>query len=558
MVRSILGALVLQVSLSLGGSWTQQKTKIQEHLMKKLLVATSILFATTALVAPAMAADSTADLTRQMQALQEQLRQMQEKLKANEQATKDAITQEAKAREASEKIMREYAIETGANVVFSEGQRKLAVGSNPKIVQSGTNRFTLSSADNAWTIAPTGRIHFDFGGYINQKPDGVTGPGTVAGGRLTGGVNARRARVGVSGRAMTDFTYSLILDAGGATDGAAVINTASIGYTGIRNTIIEAGYMANQFVLEEASSSNDIVFVERSSPSTLASSFTGGDPRFAVGFRTWEANYFIAAYFTGSTPNTAHAQTRRSLGAYQRATYNIVNEPLQTIHVGVSAAQIFDIPNTGVGTANSITLSERLENRVDPTNLLNTGALGTLANPLTGANVYGFETAATFGSFFYQGEIFRMEFDRRGKTKAQFDTGYAQVSYTFGGRRGYSANCGCYGGVNPVAPFSPLKGDMGAFEIAARVSIADLTDQYDPTLIGAVGAAGPNFNAVNGGKQTNYTLGLNWYWNSNMLWKFNYIHTDFERLNPRTATFINPIPLGLKIDALVGRFQVMF
>ncbi|MDX2143727.1 MAG: porin [Rhodospirillaceae bacterium] len=524
--------------------------------MNKFLVATSILLATTALAgAPVRAADTAADLARQLQALQEQVRQMQEKLKANEEATKEALAKETAAREASEKMVREYAIESGANVVFAEGQRKLVVGSNPKVVQSGTNRFTLSSADNAWTIAPTGRIHFDFGGYLSQRPEGTTGPGTVAGGRLTGGVNVRRARLGVAGRAMNDFTYELILDAGGATDGTAAINTAKIGYTGIRNTIIEAGYMANLFVLEEASSSNDILFIERSSPSTLATSFTAGDPRAAAGIRTWESNYFLAAYMTFSTPNTPHAQTRRSLGAYQRATYNIINEPLKTLHVGVSAAQIFDVPNTGPNTASSITLSERPELRVDPTNLLNTGALGTLANPVTGANVYNVETAATLGSFFYQGEYFKMTFDRRGKTKAKFDTGYAQVSYTFGGRRNYSANCGCYGGVNPVAPFSPIKGDMGAFEIAARVSVADLTDQYDPTLLITSPA---NFNFVNGGKQTNYTLGLNWYWNSNMLWKFNYIHTDFERLNPRTAAIPTPIPLGLKLDAIAGRFQVMF
>ena len=259
--------------------------------MKKLLVATSILFATTALVAPAMAVDSTADLTRQMQVLQEQLRQMQEKLKANEQATKDAITQETKAREASEKIMREYAIETGANVVFSEGQRKLAVGSNPKIVQSGTNRFTLSSADNAWTIAPTGRIHFDFGGYLNQRPEGTTGPGTVAGGRLTGGVNARRARLGVTGRAMNDFTYSIILDAGGATDGPATINQLQIAYTGIRNTLLEAGYFPSYFTMDETTSSNDIMFIERASPANIAAAFNAADVRWAL---TWQGRFLDA------------------------------------------------------------------------------------------------------------------------------------------------------------------------------------------------------------------------------------------------------------------------
>ncbi|MSO96962.1 MAG: hypothetical protein EXR11_01915 [Rhodospirillaceae bacterium] len=497
--------------------------------MKKLMIAT-----TAAAVAPVRAAESTQELARQMQALQDQLRELQDKLAAAEQA----IAWETVSREAI------------------EAKQKTSQQASPKVAESGTHRFTLSSADNAWTIAPTGRLHFDFGGYINQKPQGTTGPGTVAGGRLTGGVNVRRARLGVTGKALNDFTYSIILDAGGATDGSATINTASIGYTGIRNTIIEAGYMANQFVLEEASSSNDSLFIERSTPSTLASSFTAGDPRAAAGIRTWEPNYYVAAYLTFSTPNTTHALTRRSFGAYERATYNIVNDPQKTVHVGIGAAQIFDIPNSGPGTANSITLSDRAELRVDPTNILNTGALGTLANPVTGANVYNVETAATFGSLFYQGEYFKMTFDRRGKTKAKFDTGYAQISYTIGGRRSYTANCGCYGGVNPTKPFNPLKsGELGALEFAARISVANLTDQFDPTLL-ATNVA--NFNSVNGGKQTNYTLGLNWYWNSNMLWKFNYIHTDFEKQNPRTATIVTPVPLGLKMDAIGGRFQVMF
>jgi len=527
--------------------------------MKKLLAATSILFATTALLAgPAMAADSTADLTRQMQALQDQLRQMQEKLKANEQATKDAIEKETAAREASEKMVREYAIESGANVVFSEGQRKLVVGSNPKVVQSGTNRFTLSSADNAWTIAPTGRIHMDFGGYLNQKPEGTTGPGTVAGGRLTGGINARRARLGVTGRANNDFTYSIILDAGGATDATASINQLQIAYTGIRNTLLEAGYFPSYFTMDETTSSNDIMFIERASPANIAASFNAADPRGQIGFRTWESRWWAGAYLTFSQPNTTHALTRRQLGAYERFTFQVMDQGLNNIHVGVASAQVFDVPNGGVGTPNTFTMSDRAEFRADPTVILNTGALGTLANPVTGVQVYNAEAAAAFGSFYTQGEYFKYNVERRGKTDAKTDGWYAQASYTFGGRRAYTQNCGCYGGVNPVAPFSPLKGDMGAFEIAARVSRTNLVDQFDPTQIGAVGAVGPNFNAVNGGKQTNYTLGLNWYWNSNMLWKFNYIHTDYDKVNPRTATIVTPIPLGLKVDAIGGRFQVMF
>lgn len=525
--------------------------------MKRLLVATTAM-AAVVMVGSAMAAD---EASKQIQMLQYQLQQIQaqlESLKAKDAAMSEAISDETKAREKAEKEAREAALEAGGKLVFEGGKQKVIPPSNPKVVESGTHRFTLSSADNNWTIAPTGRIHFDMGTYLSQKPDSNTGPGSVAGGKLTGGVNVRRARVGVSGKAMGDFTYELILDAGGATDGAAGINAAKIAYTGIRNTIIEGGYMANFFVLEEASSSNDILFIERSTPSTLASGVAAGDPRAAVGFRTWESNWWFGAYLTGSAPGDTHQLTRRRLGAYERLTYNIVQSDLQTVHIGVGAEQLFDVPNTGVNTAHTITLSDRPELRIDPTSILSTGALGTLANPLTGVQVYSVETAATSGGFFYQGEYFHTVAKRRGKTDAKFDTGYAQISYTVGGRRSYSANCGCYGGVNPVTPFSPKGGGMGAFEFAARVSIADLRDQYDPTVIGNPGAAGANFNGVNGGKQTNYTLGLNWFWNSNMLWKFNYIHSDYDKLNPRTATVATPTAVGVKVDSLAARFQVMF
>ena len=173
--------------------------------MNKLIAMTAGLLATTALVAaPAMAADNT-DLSKQVQALQQQLRTIQQQLdatKANDAAVREAIAKETAAHEEAEKAAREAAMEAGATSVFSGGKQKIIPPQNPKVVQSGTNRFSMSSADNAWSIAPTGRMHFDFGGYLNQKPQGTTGPGTVAGGKLTGGVNVRRARLGVVGVAL--------------------------------------------------------------------------------------------------------------------------------------------------------------------------------------------------------------------------------------------------------------------------------------------------------------------------------------------------------------------
>ena len=63
---------------------------------------------------------------------------------------------------------------------------------------------------------------------------------------------------------------------------------------------------------------------------------------------------------------------------------------------------------------------------------------------------------------------------------------------------------------------------------------------------------------VNGGRQTNLTLGLNWFWNSNMLVKLNYIHTNIDKANPVTVPGGTPIGAGLALDAVVARFQAMF
>lgn len=517
----------------------------------------AVLLVTTALTPlAASAAASPDDLAREIQLLREQLNTMQkqlEALQAREAEGRDALAKETEAREAAERAAREQNLVAGGRNVIEGGVVRMIPPANPKVTQSGTNRFAMSSADGAWTIAPTGRVHFDMGMYFNQEAEGTTGVGSAAGGRLTNGVNVRRARLGITGRAMTDFTYALILDAGGAQDATAAINEARISYTGMRNTIFEIGYGSQYFPLDDANSSNDIMFLERPTPVTIATSFNAGDPRFSAGVRRWESNWFAGAYLTSSSPNAAHGLTTRGFGAYERFSYNPIQTDLTSVHIGVSAAQVFEAPNTGPNTPGSFTLSDRPEVRIDPTVILNTGALGTAANPVTSAQVYGVEAAGAFSSFFVQGEYLWDVVKRQQGPAVKVGGGYVQASYTIGGRRTYVPASGAYSGINPITPFSPKNDGWGAFEFAARVSYMDLVDHYTSSLL----AADQPF-AVNGGRQTNYTLGFNWFWNSNMLWKFNYIHTEFDKANPITATSALPIPLGLSLDTFAARFQFMF
>lgn len=525
--------------------------------MKNRIAFVGALLVTTAMtILPAQAAETTAELARQIQALRDQLETMQkqlEALQAGEAEARAALAKETAAREDAEKVAREQNLAAGGRNVIESGTVKMIPPAKPQVTESSRHRFAMSSADGAWTIGPTGRVHFDMGVYLNQKPEGATGPGTAADGRLTNGVNARRARVGVAGRANTDFTYALILEAGGATDGAATISEARIGYTGFHNMVLELGYGAQYFMLDESTSSNDIMFMERASAVTIGGSFNAGDPRASMGFRKWGDDWYISGYLTSSSPDVPHALTSRGFGAYQRVGYNIIQNDLQSVHIGASAAQVFDPPNTGPNTPGTFTLRDRPEIRIDPTYVLNTGALGTAANPVTSAQVFGVETAAALGSFFMQGEYLWHRVNRTLGPAVNTGGGYLQASYTVGGRRIYVPASASYSGINPTTPFSPKTGGWGAFEFAARVSYTDLVDNYNSSVL----AANQPF-MVNGGRQTNVTLGLNWIWNSNMLWKINYIHSEFDKALPITSTIFAPIPAGLTLDVLAARMQFVF
>jgi len=420
----------------------------------------------------------------------------------------------------------------------------------PRVVQSSSNKFSLQSADGQHSIGVTGVVQMDFGGYLNFTPRS----NAVGIQRLTSGINARRARIGITGKVFGDWTYGFIYDGGNSQDTTPKgIQTAQVSYTGFKGVIIDLpGYSSTPFALEQATSASDIMFIERATPTNLAINLNAGDARTNTGVRIFGDRYWLGAYFTGPASNDSHTRLHERFGAFQRATYRVLAEEDYSLHLGVGVSELLQAPNSGTGTAKTVTLSDQPELRVDPTTLMTTGALGTVANPVTGGMVYGFEAAGTWRGLFAQGEYFRHKINRRGLSAANFEGAYAQVSYTLTGeRRGYNNAAGAYRGVVPASPFSLKSGGIGAWEVAARISYADLTDDF---VAGTDLSVQPG--AVNGGKQLGYTVGLNWYPNSLMRVVVNYIHTDFKKAN---STFVAGVPLGApvgaKANAIAARVQ---
>lgn len=435
-------------------------------------------------------------------------------------------------------------------------------------VKLTNNRPTICTADDQNCIAITSRLHFDAGGY-DYRPNT---PATVPQ-RLDDGVNARRARIGIIGKFFGDWNYALIYDFAGSSDGFAStagvggvpvgflpggalsgIENAYLSYTGFRplggTLAVEGGYMDIPYTLDEATSSNDIAFIERASAGVIAANIAASDFRSTFGARWYNNVFWVGAYATGPTAGAVHSAssvnpngTTEQFGSIVRAAGQVVSGENYSLHLGGEAEFLIRPPHNLITGAQTLTLSDRPELRIDPTSIASTGALAGVS----GAQVYSVEAAATYGPLFLQGEYFWFDVERRALPvplpNARFEGGYAQASYVLTGEgRAYNAASASYGGVIPANPFSLKSGGWGAWEIAGRVSTIDLNDR----LATASGVAG--------GRQTIYTAALNWYVNRNVRFMFDYLHGDVRKqASPTSVT-----DTGARLDAVALRTQVAF
>lgn len=422
----------------------------------------------------------------------------------------------------------------------------------PRVVQNASNRFAFESADGQYSIGFTGDIQFDSGAYVGFHPaSALVGPQA-----LSNGENARRARIGVTGTAFGDWSYAFVYDAGNSQDTTPKgIQTAQIVFGGLQGAAFEIGYSNTFFTLDQSTSSNDILFLERASPSNIATNFNAGDARANLGARFFGDRYWAGAYFTGPASGDSHTLTQERFGAFQRVAVQALSGPGYSLHLGVDVDELLQAPNSGAGAASAISLSDQPQLRIDPTTLLNTGAVGTLTNPVTGGYVLDLETAATFHSLFWQGEYYHYDISRQGLPRAEFEGGYGELSWTLTGEtHPYNPQAGAYYRISPRRPFSLSQGGWGAWEVAARFSTVDLNSNF---VSGTALSADPA--AIDGGRQSAYDLGLNWYPNDFVRLMFDLSHVDFDKAN---GVVIKGVPLGApvgaKFDALSMRVQVAY
>jgi len=501
-------------------------------------------------------------LKQQLKMLEQKLDKLQSQIAANTAATAKAKV-EAKAEAKAEARSEAKAVVANANAAFPV---KGAPPLSGVIVTMPNNRPTICTADQANCVAITSRVHWDVGGYDYRPNTAATVPQ-----KLDSGENVRRARIGVVGKFFNDWNFALIYDFGGSDDGfggispgslpgggTSGIENAYLSYTGLKpfggKMAIEAGIMDVPWTLDESTSSNDIPFMERASVGVIAQNIAAGDFRSAAGARWYNDVFWAGAYVTGPTTGSIHSAssaapmgTSEQFGAVARVAGQVVSGKDYSVHLGADAQWLIQPPRNLIANTQTVTLSDRPELRIDPTTLISTGAIANVS----GAQVYGVEAAATYGPLWVQGEYYWFNIDRGantavapiGTSSLKFQGGYAQAAYVLTGEsRKYNPSNAAYGGVKPNNPFSINGGGWGAWEIAGRYSTIDLNDQ----LATAAGIAG--------GRQTVYTLALNWYVNGNVRFMLDYLHGTVSK----QASAVSAADTGSKFDAVALRTQFAF
>jgi len=289
--------------------------------------------------------------------------------------------------------------------------------------------------------------------------------------------------------------------------------------------------------MDDQTGVEDLLFIERATPAELSRTLAGADGRIGLGARGNGTRWTGALTLTSRTFADAEVFDSQ-LALVGRFGFLAATDESYNVHVGLSGTWVFEPADLGVsatGARYPIRFRDRPEVRVDSTRLIDTG-------PIDADSAYatGIELGANWKNYYIQVENFWYGIERRDTDTPlpdpSFGGYYVQGSWVLTGEsKRYNMTTGSFRPPRPRIPFTS-HGGLGAWELAARYSHTDLN--FHPGSPGTPAAP----DSVRGGVQNIWTVGLNWYLNTNYRLMFEYLHIEVDRLNPAGPT--NPMPFG--------------
>lgn len=430
----------------------------------------------------------------------------------------------------------EVAAETGSGGVSFLDPTDAAQQSEISALQKGLKALTDKASKKTYpTIAVNGAFQADMA-YFHQDVGSLTEFG-----RMKNGADFRRARLSAKG-AVTDHTnYFMQFDFGFF--GRPTFTDLWIEQTDVPLFgNVRIGQWKQPFSLEVVSSYRYTTFMER------ALTFQAFTPFRHIGAglydysadqsMTWAASVFAG----GQDQYGGSIATGGNVGTAERITWLPMWKDNGKEYLHLGAGHYFSappdrrvafrtIPELFVGQ-NVLSAAGGTGGQPVPTGPVNhtpfiaqTGTI--IANYF---NVFGSELLWVNGPFSLQSEGMLNFVDQAGGPTAVLPGGYIQAGYFLTGEhRPYDRKAGAIDRVIPKTnlAFCNCGGTpgIGAWEIAARASYLNLNNGL--------------LSAYRGGEATDFTAGINWFWNPYTKIVFNYVHSIADTAQ-NTYTIANP------------------
>lgn len=383
------------------------------------------------------------------------------------------------------------------------------------------NGLSAESPDGNFSIKLGGRIQIDWASISaddeveNALGDDFEGFGT----------EFRRARLFMSGMIYKVAEYKAQFDFAGDEV------TAKDLYLGLTDLPVmgkvRVGHQKEPFSLEEQTSSKYITFLERALPNVFS---PGRNMGIQIMNSALEKKLFWGAGVFWDTEDGAD-------NFNDFADYNITARVAGTpwysaggrrlMHLGLGYSHLF---RDDVET--EFRFRQRPEVHLAQARTVDTGDTNVFDRFYDSGDLIGAEAAVVFGPLSVQGEYIQAMVDGANEDY-DFTGAYLYAGYFLTGEsRPYKG--GSFSRVKPNNNFD-LQGGLGAWEIAVRWSYLDLND-----------------GGIDGGEETNYTVGVNWYLNPALRVMVNYVYGNVE---DRT---IGGTISDADINSVAGRFAVDF
>ncbi len=447
-------------------------------------------------------------------------------------AVKKVMDEEAQTKKAAEEAARDLAACQGK------------IPDDRQMFATWNNGVELATKNKDFKFHVGGRYQFDTGFYSAPQNVQTSLPNNLS---YRDGVNFRRGRFRMEGTMYRTMDWAAEIDFFNSfvAPGPGFAETATVAPTDLwwqwREVpwfnMVRVGNQKEQIGFEHIVSSRHLPFMERSynQDAFYGGTFNGFTPGIQF-FRNYgdEAGVLSGGLFKPTNTVYAYGIGNGDYSVVVRATRLLAYEDdgKRLVHVGVSGRQA-----TATQTQGIVGRRQTFRTR----DAVRTGLSGDWPVP-AGITLFGddqqwvnSELVGVWGRLTFQSEYLvsalqdaRSTFASPTGTNAVYHGGYVQLMcFLTDDHDAYNKKTGAFERLVPKQNFYCFGGKnncglcgMGAWQIGSRYNYLDLNDE-----------------GLNGGQLHNITNGLNWFWNPNSKFQFNYIST--YRDVSQTTTFPN-------------------